>query len=157
MTLAHTDRSAPGGTKLGDGYQSLIAFAADADVSLWEKTVTPPGVDGGDSVDTSTMHNTTYRTKAARTLKEMTDAGMSCAYDPKVYDQLIALVNVETSITVYFSDGSSIDFFGYLRSVSFAECAEGTQPECTVVIACTNTDPTSGVETGPNYNTAASS
>lgn len=58
MTLAHTTRSAPGGTKLGDGFSTKIAFAADADVSLWEKTVTPPGVDGGDAVDTSTMHNT---------------------------------------------------------------------------------------------------
>jgi len=148
--MVTTSRGTPVGTKLGDGYQCLIAFAQDADVSLWEKAVTPPGIDGGDAVETSTMHNTTYRTKAARQLKELTDASFTAAYDPAVYDQIVALINVEGWITIHFPDGSTLDFMGYLKSFAPGEIVEGSQPEAECEIVCTNENST-GAETGPTY------
>jgi hypothetical protein len=148
--MTTTERGTPGGTKLGDGYQCLIAFAQDADVSLWEKSVTPPGIDGGDPVDTSTMHNTTYRTKAARQLKELTNGSFTAAYDPQVYDQIVSLINVEGWITVHFPDGSTLDFMGYLKSFTPGEIVEGSQPEAECEIVCTNENST-GAETGPTY------
>lgn len=150
-----TVRVDPVGRRLEDGYRSLITFAADPNVSLWERTVKPPGIDGGDSIDTSTMHNDVWRTKASRALKELTDAGMECGYDPVVYDQIVALCNVETSITILFSNNDTLAFFGYLKSADTNDLAEGEFPTLTCVVVCTNTDPADGSEAGPNYITAA--
>ncbi len=150
-----TTRSTPVGAKLQDGYQTLIAFAADNDVSFWEKTVTPPGLDGGDPVETTTMHNTTYRTFAPRNLITATDVQTVCAYDPVVYDQIIALINIAGAITVNFPNSDTVDFFGFLRSFTPSEIAEGSQPEATVLIHVTNYDPTNNVEAAPNYKTSS--
>lgn len=154
-TPANTSRSTPVGIKLGDGYSSLIAFAADPDVSFWEKTVQPIGLEGGEEVDTTTMHNVTVRTSAARGLQTTTPANIVAAYDPQVYDQILALVNVEGSITVHFPNGDTLDFFGFLRSFIPTVMEEGTQPEANIVIVSTNTDPSDGSEASPNYITAA--
>lgn len=146
-----TTRATPSGRKLDDGYQALITFAADTDVSFWEKTVQPPGIDGGDAIETTTMHNSTYRTMAARALKTLTQSALTVAYDPKVYPQIVALCNVETTITVKFSDGSTLAFYGYLRTFEPDSMEEGSQPEATINISPTNVDPSSGAEAGPVY------
>ena len=146
-----TERSTPVGTALEDGFSSKIAFASDPDVSFWEITVTPPGIDGGDAIDQTTMFNTAWRTKAARQLKELTDAALTCAYDPEVIDQIIALVNVENLITVHFPDTSTLDFYGYLRSFTPGDLVEGERPEADVVIVCTNVNPVTGAETAPDF------
>ena len=144
-------RGTPGGIKLGDGFQTLIAFENNLVVAFYEKTVTPPGLDGGDPVDTTTMHNATYRTKISRALIEMTDAGIVVAYDPLVLDEIVTLLNVEQSITVNHSNGDKWDFWGFLKSFVPSEVSEGAQPEATIVIVATNTDPSDGSESGPNY------
>lgn len=146
---ATTTRQTPGGAWLGDGFRTLIAPAYDPDVSFWEKTVKPPGVDGGDKVDTTTMHNLTYRTGASRALATLTASQMKAAYDPAVYTQIIALVNRETSWTVRFPDNSTLDFYGFLRSFEPDELVEGQQPEASILIEPTNYDPTNKVEAGP--------
>lgn len=154
-TPANTTRATPVGVKLNDGFSTLIAFAADSDVSFWEKTVTPPGIDGGDAIETTTMHNTTWRSMAARALRTLTDASTTVAYDPVVYDQIVALINVEGAITVKFPNGDTLDFFGYLKDFIPQENVEGEQPEAQVTIVPTNIDPTDGTEAAPNYITAA--
>lgn len=141
-----TARQTPAGIKLGDGYQTLITFAADPDVSLWEKTIKPPGIDGGEAIDTTTMHNEDLRTKSSRQLKDMTDSTGKCGYDPDVYNQIKNLVNVETTVTVTFPDGSTLAYYGYLRVFEPDELAEGTFPEASFTITPTNTDPTTGGE-----------
>jgi hypothetical protein len=98
-----TARVDPPGIKLDDGHSTTFAFSADANVNLWEKTVTPPGIDGGDEIDTTTMHNNTWRTRAPRQLKTLTEMSCTCAYDPVVYTELLALINVRQSITVHGS------------------------------------------------------
>lgn len=143
----------PAGTNLSDGYQTLIEFAVATTASFWEKSVTPSGYDGGDTVDNTTMRNATYRTFRPRGLISMTEMTITVAYDPVVYDaNLEALINVETTITVTFSDASTLTFFGYLRSFTPNEIVEGTQPEATLVIQPTNWDTTGdGAEAGPTY------
>lgn len=150
-----TTRSTPVGTKIDDGFSTLIAFAADPDVSFWEKTVKPPGIDGGDAIETTTMHNTTWRTMAARQLKTMTNITGTCAYDPVVYDQIVALCNVEGEFTVHFPNGDTLDVYGYLKSFEPQDNEEGSQPEANFEIVCTNVNPTTGAEVAPNYITAA--
>lgn len=146
-----TARSTPLGTSLDDGYSTKIAFAADPDVSFWEKTVQPPGVDGGDAIETTTMHNTAWRTMAARALKTLTPSSLTAAYDPKVYDQIIALINVEGLITVHFPDGSTLDFYGFLRNFVPQSHEEGSQPECEIEIVPTNVNPATGAEAAPTF------
>lgn len=152
---ATTTRSSPVGAFLKDGYQTLIAFAADPDVSFWEKAVQPFGMDGGDAIDNTTMHNTTYRVMRSRSLITATDITSTVAYDPEVLDQIVALLNVETDVTVHHSNSDTWDFYGFLRSFTPQENTEGSQPEAEIVITPTNYDPDADVEAGPNFISAA--
>lgn len=144
-----TPRVTPVGRRLRDGYQTLITFERDPDVSLWEISVTPPGVDGGDAVDTFTMHSVDWRTMGARQLKTLTESSFVAAYDPAVLTQLIELVNVETVVTVTFPDGSTWAYYGYLRVFEPNEITEGEQPTANCTIQPTNEDPVNDVEAGP--------
>lgn len=156
MPLVDTTRQTPAGIKLDDGFSTKIAFERDPDVSFWEKTVQPPGYDGGDEIDTTTMHNVTYRTMSARRLKTLTEATVTVAYDPAVYTQILNnLLNQEGSVTVHFSDGSKLSFFGYLKTFEPQECTEGEQPEAEITIVPTNADPVTGAETAPTVTSVA--
>lgn len=140
---------APEGISLGDGYQTLIHIASDPDISLWEKSVTPPGVEGGDPVETTTMRNTLWRTMRPRHLQTMTPMPFTGAYDPNVYDDILTVLNIDTTITVQFPDGSTLAFYGFVQTFEPAELTEGAQPEATVTIVPTNWDPVNNVEAGP--------
>jgi hypothetical protein len=156
MALVTTVRQTPAGIKLDDGFPTKIAFERDPDVSFWEKSVQPPGFDGGDPIDTTTMHNTSYRTMSSRRLKTMTEATLTVAYDPAVYTQINNnLINQEGSVTVRFPDGSTLDFFGYLQTFEPSEVTEGEQPEAEITIAVTNQDPVTGAETAPVITSVA--
>lgn len=144
-----TVRQTPSGSFLEDGFSSKITFARDPDVSLWEKTVKPPGVDGGDAIELQTMHSLVWREKGARQLKTMTDNTFTAAYDPKVKTQLVELINQPGSITVLYPDGSTESYFGFLKSADFSDLKEGEFPEATCTIVPTNRDPVNRVEAGP--------
>jgi hypothetical protein len=111
-----TARSTPVGIKLDDGHSTKVTFATDPDISLWEKAVQPPGVDGGDEIQTTTMFNEVWRTTSPRQLKTLTPSTFKAAYDPAVYDQIVALVNVRTTITDTFPDGSTLASYGFLKA-----------------------------------------
>lgn len=155
MPLTTTARVAPLGIELEDGFPTTIAFAADPDIAFWEKTVTPPGVDGGDAIEQTTMHNDLWRTFAARSLVTLTEMSLTAAWDPALYDSILNLVNVEGSITVHFSNGDTLDFFGYLRVFEPQEMSEGEQPEAQITIQPTNRDPVTHAETAPNWTGTA--
>lgn len=144
-------RGTPTGTKLDDGFSSKIALEADLDIDFWEKTVTPPGVDGGDGIDITNMWNTALRTKAARQLYEMTDVSLTVAYDPLVYDQIIAIVNTNTQITVTFPDTSTLTFYGFLKEFQPSELSEGEEPTADIVIVVTNINPNTDAEVAPVF------
>ena len=144
-----TARTTPGGIKLGDGFSSKIAFALDSNIELYEIEVQPPGIDGGEAISTTTMHNVAYRTKAPRSLIEATDSTIKAAYDPIAYTSIKAIVNRRGSITVHFPDGSTYTFYGYLRSFVPDSMVEGTMPVATVVIVETDEDPVAHTEVGP--------
>ena len=149
---AYSSRVAPTGVKIDDGFSTTFSFASDTDVGLWEKTVKPMGFDGGDAIPTSTMHNTAWRTKAARQLKELTPMSGTCAYSPDQLTAILALINVEQAITVHFSDGDAMSAYGFLKSFEPQECAEGAQPEAQYSIEFTNVDPSTGGEEGPAFH-----
>jgi len=144
----------PSGIPLWDGFFTLITFANDPDIGLWEKSTTPPGQDGGDAIDVTTFHNTTYRTKWPRSLVEITDGSFKAAYDPASWTQILAQINVRQEITVTFNDLSTEAFWGHLKSAIPDEHTDGGQPECTVTFVVDNIDD-AYAESGPVLVSAA--
>ena len=128
-------------TMLKDGYQTTVSFSdatsgASAVLGVMEeKEVTPPGIDGGDGIDISTMRNTTWKTKWNQSLKELMNASFTAAYDAGEISEVSDMINVNQQITVNFSDESSITFYGFLKSFTPNACTPGEQPtaECEIV------------------------
>jgi hypothetical protein len=154
---ATTALRTPAGTKLDDGYRTHInvretagTTSEDDTISFWEKSVTPPGLDGEDAIDTTTMHNDTYRTFSPRALVTMTECSVTAAYDPQLYDDILLLLNKHSTITVVFPDSTSVAFYGYIRNFTPGEHVEGTQPTATITIQPTNQDE-NGVEEAAVY------
>lgn len=150
-----TPRPAPTGIPLDKGYQVLITIAADTDICFWEKTITPPSLDGGDPLDITTQHNTAYKTKAPRALVEVGETQVKVLYDPALYTAIKAVINVRTTITVEFPDGSTLAFYGYVKAFEPDEMSEENPCEATVTIVCTNYDPVNHVEAAPVLTSVA--
>ena len=137
--------------RIDDGHRTFIGFAADPDVRIWEKTVTPPGVDGGGANDTTTMRNLVWRTKAPKKLKTLTDASATVAYDPAFYDEAVALINVNNLVTITFPDDSTVAFWGWLNNFTPGEAQDGEQPTAEVSVMASNTNEVTQEETAPVY------
>lgn len=137
-----------------DGFPTTIGFAADPTVLFEEKEVTPPGIDGGDPIETATMRNTAWRTRAARKLKTLTESGLSVAYEPAVYTDILLLVNVNTEITITWPNEGTLEFWGYLQRFTPGAIVEGEQPEAEVTIIPTNENDL-GAEVAPIYTAPA--
>lgn len=150
-----TARGTPAGRKMPDGFSTTIAFANDTVVQIWEKTVKPPGIDGGDKIEQTTMLNSQWRTMAPRSLKTLTDAEAEYAYDPDCLSRILNLINVRQSITVKFPDGTTLAFYGYLQKFEPDTLEEGKQPTAKGMIIPTNYDPVNNVEAGPLITEAA--
>lgn len=146
-----TIRQQPVGRQLPKGYQTLITFASSPTIAFWEQEVTPPGLDGGDSTDTTNQFSDTWVTKSPGTLVELTDMSVKVGYDPKVIVNVASLINVTTTVTIRFPDGSTIAAYGYLKSFAPGALTRSGFPDATITIVFTNMDPVTCVEEGPVY------
>jgi hypothetical protein len=144
-----TARQTPTNFPLKDGFSSKVTLASNPTINFWEKGVQAPGIDGGEPIEQTTMFNTAWRTMRSRSLKTLTTHTITAAFDPAVLTDAVAAVNKEDTITVSFSDGATIAFYGYLQKIEIQEMTEGAQPQATVTIVPTNFDPTNHVEAGP--------
>ncbi len=133
---------------LTDGFKTKIAFASDPDVAFWENSSTPPGIDGGEKVAMSNMFNVDWHTDAPQALKRLTDSSLNAFWNPKYLAEVLALINVNGWITVTFSDGTTLDFVGYLQSAIPQSFEIGQPPMIAIKINPTNRLNT-GVETVP--------
>lgn len=144
---------------LYDGHPTKVALNLTPAIAIWENSTTPPGVDGGDPIEATTFFNTAWRTFFPRALKTMTEMRLVGEYDPVLYDEandspdvnsnVIDAVNRRDTITVFFSDGSTLAFYGYLRAFNPQEHTEGSVPLAEMVIQPTNWDHVNNVEAGP--------
>jgi hypothetical protein len=151
MPLTPTPPGVPTGHKPEDGFRTLLTCSLNPTIQLWQVGVKPPGLDAGDMIDTTTMHNATLRTRVPRKLITTTDATATVTYDPAVYPALLAVVGKNTAWTVTFWDLSSLTFNAALRTFEPAEITEGTQPRATVTVSPGNQDPATGAETAFLY------
>lgn len=136
---------------LEDGFVALVSFGADPDIELWEMSVKPPGVQGGEFIPQTTMWNEVFRTFKPRSLKTIPDMTFKFAYDPACRDSIDALVNEETNVGIAFSNDDTWALWGALRDVDFDEMVEGTMPTGTATVGFTNVDPNTGEEEGPVF------
>ena len=138
--------------RIDDGHGTTYAFADLPSVNFYEKQVTPPGLDGGGENDTTTMQNTTYRTRAPKQLVTLTESTLVAAYDPDVYDDIVGAngINNNQLITITFPDGSTLAFWGWINSFVPNEMVEGSQPTANVSIMCSNQNG-AGAETAPVF------
>lgn len=139
--------------RMDDGFPTLITFPLNSSIKFEEKEVTPPGISGGGANNTTTMRNTAWRTKAPKKLKELTDGSLSVAYDPAVYDEIIAMLQQNQLIVVTFPEGETISFWGWLEEFTPGAHVEGEQPTADVTFICSNQN-NSRVETAPVFSAA---
>ncbi len=144
-------------SRIDDGHPTTISFGSTPSgetLLFWEKEVTPPGLDGGGPINTTTMRNTIWRTMMPKKLVTLTTGSFVAAYDPAVLDQLVAMLNVQCQIVITHEDGSTWTFWGWLDKFTLNACVEGDQPTATCSIEPANQN-TSGEEVGPVYTEAA--
>jgi len=134
--------------RLDDGFSTLLTFANYPSVKLYEKEVTPPGVSGGGEIDTTTMRNTAWRTKAPKSLKTLSESSATYAYDVAAYTDIVTMINENQLITVTFPDSSTLQFWGWLDEFTPGANTEGEQPTAEGKIIPSNQNAT-GVEVAP--------
>ena len=140
-------------SRIDDGLGASIAFgegSSGVTLLVYEKEITPPGVDGGGANDTSTLRNSIWRTNSPKGLKSLSESSFNCAYDPACYDEIIALLNENQEITITFPDDSTLVFWGWIDSFIPGPMTEGAQAtaDCSIIPSNQNN---SGVETAPVY------
>lgn len=140
----------PSGKKIDDGFPTKLSFAVTPNIGLWAKQVTPPGWEGGGPNDTTTMENTRLRTRAPKKLLTMSDATLTCAYDPAAYNDMLTMAQVNQLVTTHFADGSTLAWYGWIDSFKPNEVKEGEQPTAQVMV-CPSNQNADGVETNPVY------
>ena len=133
-----------------DGFSTYVSFANYPSIKLYEKEITPPGVDGGGAVETHTMRNTAWRTKGPKHLKSMDDLTFTAAFATDVYSDVMSAVNENQLITVHFPDGHTLAVWGFITSFKPNQVKEGDQPTAVVTVVCSLQN-NSGVEVAPVY------
>lgn len=146
-----TARIQPTAIRLDDGHGSVVAFADDPDLEVYEVSVTPGAVDGGEEIVTTSHHNDTYTTKSPQHLIDNEPTVMECSYDPGKRSAIEARINDPGSITQAWPDGSYKAFWGYLKRAEFGPLVKGQQPRVTLTIVETDYDPVNCVEAGPVF------
>lgn len=150
-----TARQSPTGTLLREGFKTVITFATNPTISIWESTVKASGYDSGEAIDTTTQHNVEWVTKAPPKLKESTDISGSAGYDPDAKAAIRGQVGKEQIITVQHPDASTDAVYGYLSKVEFPEYKRKEFPMLTYTIVVTNWDPTGKGEAGEVHTNSA--
>lgn len=136
---------------LNDGFPTTIDFDLAPTVKFKEKTITPPGMDGGGPNKTSTMRNIRYHTKQPKGLIDMSAMTTTVSYDPECYDSVEQdLLNKNGQVTINFPDGSMLTVYGWLDKFMPQEISEGEQPEAEITIEISNQDD-DGNEVAPDY------
>lgn len=136
--------------QLRDGFSTTISLPAlgndiPAELNLWEKTVTAPGLDGGGAIEIATMRNRQWRTKSSKYLMTLGDLNLTVAYDPTTFGILVGdvdagIINANTVYNVFFPDGTYLSFYAYMDKFTPQEKKEGEQPLASVTIIPTMCD-----------------
>ena len=124
--------------RLLDGSGTQISLANGT--TLWEVGINLPTMEGGGGVETTTLRNTTMRTRKPKTLKNLSEASFSAQYDDAHAATIYSAINTNQEITITWPDASTLKFWGWVDSVSFGEIVQGEAPTVDITIVCSNQD-----------------
>lgn len=136
-----------------DGFGIQVAFAGhNFSLTIDPDSITPPGLEGGDPIDTSTQSNVKFRTKHPKSLIEVTNPRFRAFYDPAALSAIHAAINDNVAITFTYPNtgAGTLVVQGFLKTFNPSEFKEGEPPtaECEIEITNENSD---GEETDPVY------
>jgi hypothetical protein len=133
-----------------DGHSTIIAFLSFPAINFKEKTMTPPGYDGGGPNDTTNMRNLVVRTKQPKKLITLDTTTANVFYDADQLLAILGMINVLQVIRVTFPDGNNITFYGWLDKFKHGEHKEGEPAIATCTIEPSN-QTVMGVENVPVF------
>lgn len=122
-----------------DGFSTTLTLA-EGSITFEEVRITPPGIDGGGAINTTTMRNTRRRTKKPKQLVDTTDTQCSGKYAPELYDEIMDQIQVNQEITVTYPDLSTYVFWGWIDNFQPGEHVEGEMPLADFTIIASNVD-----------------
>ena len=135
-----------------EGHSTTIEFSDFPNISFWEKTVTPPGMEGGEPIDTTTMYNEAVKTKWPQTLIEITGMAVTAAYKPELINECYEAMNYHQVITITFPTTGTASDYGWLRNFKPNRMETGTQPTAEIMVEFSGeTGASPVVETGITY------
>lgn len=129
--------------RLDDGQSVAISFSLFPDIKIWEIEVQPPGYDGGEPIDTTTLRSTSKRTVRPRALTSTTRSACTFAYAVSALEDIQDMINIEQIITITYppdADLAEESFPGFMKSFIPTGLSEGNRPTASVEIVCTNQD-----------------
>lgn len=132
--------------KLKNGYRALITPHDDPNISFYEIETGLPGLMGPPLINTSTQHNDTVQTFAPGALVTMEEFTCRVAYNPILYDEIIAMLNDEQALTNTFPNGGTLTYWGVIRGFKPDGLVNGTFPTAALTVGCTNVNPSTGAE-----------
>lgn len=128
------------------------AYLLVGDVALEVVEVTPPGIDGGAAINTTTHNNQQVMTKAPGALIEIGDSTISVVYSPTLYAAMMPLVNVNKLIEQGWPiAGKAVKYWGYVQKLQPTSLKDKDRPLMNVTIVVTNRN-NSRAETLPNWD-----
>tara|TARA_R110000851_G_scaffold46656_6_gene113573 strand:+ start:2061 stop:2498 length:438 start_codon:yes stop_codon:yes gene_type:complete len=134
-----------------DGHATTISLGS---ADLQEVSISPPSISSGGEIDTTSMSNAAWRTKAPKQLHELGEVSFSALYDPAKIGTYLAGVGLNQSIVITFADATTLTFYGWVDSFSPSEISEGELPTVDVTIVVSNQNGSGtvpGAETAPVY------
>lgn len=150
-----TNRTAPTGYKLPEGFKITIAFSLRPGVDIWEVEGHPAG-GTAEKINTTTQHNTKWETFWISALVTPQDVSGSAGYDPDAMDDLIFLLGAQSgSWTVHMPQNTKYAYWGGITNFTFQPLRPRQFPMLNYTAANTNWDPDNQVEAGPAVTQAA--
>lgn len=143
--------------RIDNGFSTTLEFDENPTLEFYEVEVQPPGWDGGDPINTSTMRNTTLETFTPAALMTMTEITVSVAYTSDIFHLTTgvkAMVNINQEVILTLPDGATVTFWGYVRSFIPPTHVKNVRPMAGLRVVPTNTND-SKVETLPVFAAAA--
>lgn len=127
-------------------HRIMLTHSAAPDLPLWEVSITPPGLEGGEAVDMTNQFAEKFRQKAARVLQELTDGKLTALYCPGTLRQLSdTIINVEGIITVSMPTDPRFGFAfpGYFKNAKPSDINEKNTepPTIEIEVVATMRDP----------------